>query len=131
MAKKKIETFIKEEIYSFMKEHINNVRPCNYSSTELVWDDYGFDSEEDFFRKIKKNIQDTLWCLTELMAWGMDKDYSKEFTVGRIGDEDDYDIVYQIKDRYFYVNYVNYDIEGVVEVKKISKTIVIDTFEKI
>lgn len=131
MAKKKIETFIKEEIYSFMKEHINNVRPCNYSSTELVWDDYGFDSEEDFFRKINKNIQDALWCFTELMAWGMDKDYSKEFKVGRIGDEDDYDIVYQIKDRYFYINYVNYAIEEVIEVKKISKTVVIDTFEKI
>lgn len=131
MAKKKIETFIKEEIYSFMKEHINNVRPCNYSSTELVWDDYGFDSEEDFFREINKNIQDALWCFTELMAWGMDKDYSKEFEVGRIGDDDDYDIVYQIKDRYFYINYVNYDIEGAIEVKKISKTMVIDTFEKV
>lgn len=131
MAKKKIETLIKEEIYSFMKEHINNVRPCNYSSTELDWEEYGFDSEEDFFRKINKNIQDALWCFTELMAWGMDKDYSKEFKVGRIGDEDDYDIVYQIKDRYFYVNYVNYAIEGAIEVKKISKTVVIDTFEKV
>lgn len=131
MAKKKIEIFIKEEIYSFMKEHINNVRPCNYSSTKLDWKEYGFDNEENFFYSIKKNIQDALWCLTELMAWGMDKDYSKEFKVGRIGDEEDYDIVYQIKDRYFYIDYVNYTVENAVEVKKISKTVVIDTFEKI
>lgn len=131
MAKKKIETFIKEEIYSFMKEHINNVRPCNYFSTELSWEEYGFDSEKDFFYKIKKNIQDALWCLTELMTWGMDKDYSKEFIVGYIGDQNDYDLIYQIKDRYFYINYVDYAVEGVIEVKKISKTVVIDTFEKI
>ena len=131
MAKKKIEIFIKEEIYSFMKKHINNVRPCNYSSTELDWKEYGFDNEENFFYNIKKNIQDALWCLTELMAWGMDKNYSKEFEVGSIEEEDDYNIVYQIKDRCFYVNYVNYAIEGVIEVKKISKTVVIDTFKKI
>ena len=131
MAKKKIETFIKEEIYSFMKEHINNVKPCDYSSTELDWQEYGFDSEEDFFYQIKKNIQDALWCLTELMVWGMDKDYSKEFKVGHIEDKNECTIIYQIKDRCFYVDYVNYAIEGAVEVKKISKTVVIDTFEKI
>lgn len=131
MAKKKIETFIKEEIYSFMQEHINDVRSCSKFSKELDWKEYGFDNEKDFFYNIKKNIQDAIWCLTELMAWGMDKNYSKEFEIGHIGDEDDYNIVYQIKDRYFYINYVDYVIEGAIEVKKISKTVVIDTFEKI
>jgi hypothetical protein len=131
MAKKKIETFIKEEIYSFMQEHINDVRPCSKFSKELDWQEYGFDNEKDFFYNIKKNTQDAIWCLTELMAWGMDKNYSKEFEIGHIGDEYDYNIVYQIKDRCFYINYVDYGIDGAIEVKKISKTVVIDTFEKI
>jgi hypothetical protein len=119
----KIEDLICRFIYNYMKERVHLIKPFSTFDKNIKWIDYGFLSEDDFFIEISTDVKSALWCLTELMDWGMDCNHRDKFLQK---EEDDFS-VYKIEDRYFKI----IDYLEPVEVKKIEKTIVIEVFEEL
>jgi hypothetical protein len=101
---KKLEKEICNVMYSFVKEHINEVKDS--------YEDLGFKDEKDMLSKIKRNITDSIWALTELCYWGLGQNYYKSFIHEEFATDDDAH-VYVIEDsnkikRYFIVDYENW-----------------------
>lgn len=79
-----------DKMYDFMLEHESEIN----TSFKLL----GFKSRDEFFEKIRTSYEDAGWCLTELCAWGLAKNYLKsEFTYKVCDDV----TIYKIDDRYF------------------------------
>ena len=57
--------------------------------------------KEDFIKEVKEDYYIACWVLTEIMSWGADKDYIKEYKV-----ENEEDIfVIKINNKYFKINH--------------------------
>ena len=121
-----IEKTICRVIHDYMKENISNIKPFSIFDKEIKWIHYGYLSEEDFFECISTEIHDALWCLTELMNWGMNCNHMKNFLYKESNDYVDFN-VFKVEDRYFKIVDDYYPLE----LKLIQKTIIIDTFEEL
>ena len=79
-----------DKMYDFMLEHESEIN--------TPFKSLGFKSREEFFEKIKASYEDAGWCLMELCAWGLAKNYRQsEFTYTIC----DGVTIYKIGDRYF------------------------------
>lgn len=63
---------------------------CDYSADfmEQNWDKIMYErwdikktEKKKFIKEVLKNPQDAIWVITEIMDWGMDKNYYKELLV--------------------------------------------------
>lgn len=88
-----------EVMYNFVKEHIEEVVK-NLTLRGHTWDYLGATDSEDLLDQIKSTPDVAAWALTELCAWGMDKDYCSELFTEEDG-------VYKINDYLFKVD--NYE----------------------
>lgn len=57
--------------------------------------------KEDFIKEIKEDYYTACWVLTEVMSWGADKDYIKEYEV----ENEEEIFVVKINDKYFKINH--------------------------
>ena len=125
----KLNDVICSTVYNFMIEHIDEVKPFSIFTVDKkdMWKDYGYPDETTFLNSVKNNIKDAIWCLTELMTWGMKRrDYTSNFIV-KEGDENSWD-VYKMSDRYF--TFKDNSLTP-IEVKPTKKIIEIEVFEEI
>lgn len=81
---------LKSFIYKFVKDHYDELKEMPI--------DYGFNDKSDMLGSIKQNESDAAWAFFELMDWGMNTNYKKEYLVGYT---EDYNPVYKIDDIYF------------------------------
>lgn len=109
-----IEQDICNTIHDFVKEHINEVKNS--------YDDLGFKDSEDMLSQIKSDIQIAIWALTELLDWGMSKNYMDSFIV------DAY--VYKVGEHYFKMESWSPEYK-IVPVKKVTKIIEITEWEEL
>lgn len=63
-------------IYNFVKEHL--------SEFKFNYEDFAFENPEDLLNQIKEYEFMACYTLEELMTWGFDKNYNKEFIAGHI-----------------------------------------------
>lgn len=95
---------------------------CNkmYDFTNSNWDkiDRGKvelnDSRNKFLKKVKNNLEEALWVLFEVAAWGMDKIYLEELFIDQ--DNGDFNII-KINDVYIKI-ISNEDYSYTVEIIK-------------
>ena len=67
-------------------------------------------TKEAFIKEIKKEYYIACWILTEVMSWGADKDYIKEYEV-----ENEEDIfVIKLNDKYFKINFETYCLDEII-----------------
>ena len=64
-------------------------------------------SKESFIKEIKEDYYIACWVLTEVMSWGADKNYIKEY---QVESEDDIFVV-KIQDKYFRINFETYCLD--------------------
>lgn len=58
-------------------------------------------SKESFIKEIEEDYYTGCWVLTEVMSWGADKDYIKEYQV----ENEDELFVIKLNNKYFKLNY--------------------------
>lgn len=92
-------------IHDFVKEHLGEIKNS--------YDDLGFKDSEDMLNKIKNNIEEAIWALTELLDWGMSENYTDDFIV----DES----VYKVGEHHFKI--VNWCPYKIIPVKKVTKLV--------
>lgn len=64
-------------------------------------------TKEDFIKEMKEDYYTACWVLTEVMAWGADKDYIEEYRV----DNEEGIFVVKINDKYFKINFETYCLD--------------------
>lgn len=64
-------------------------------------------SKKSFIKEIKEDYYIACWVLTEVMSWGADKNYIKEY---QVESEDDIFVV-KIQDKYFRINFETYCLD--------------------
>lgn len=116
-------------MYRFVSDKINELKPRAWGQED--W--FGFKDKADMMNSIKTNWQDAAWALTELCAWGFNKNYRAWlFVADTLDDEYDTPIsIYCIVDddgnkRYFRIAYsssrgVIYD--SIIEVERTVKLV--------
>ena len=87
-----------KRMYEFVKEHVDEVtEKKDIFGHDVTYDDLGFKSKRDMLSQIKNDADIAYWALTELLVWGLAKDYCREmfvyeetdtFTVFRFFDSD-------------------------------------------
>lgn len=108
---------IKEElcdsIHRFVKKNIDKIK----DSYEYL----GFNSKNDMLKQIKSDPEVAFWALTELLMWGMDKDYCRDLFVHEENDEFAiFKLGFKSKQRYFKYDY---DVREIIEVKPVKKIV--------
>lgn len=117
----------REEFVKFVYEFVNERK-------DKISDkcDFGC-SVEELLDEIKNDLNDSPeWTFTELLTWGMDKDYLEQFEVGEMDNcpGDQSIAIYSVDgESYFFMDYSK-SIEGVfTPCKKVEK--IIEVFERI
>lgn len=64
-------------------------------------------TKEDFIKEMKEDYYTACWVLTEVMSWGVDKDYIEEYRV----DNEEGIFVVKINDKYFKINFETYCLD--------------------
>lgn len=64
-------------------------------------------TKEDFIKEIKKEYYTACWVLTEVMSWGADKNYIKQYKV----ENEDEIFVVKIDEKYFKINFETYCLD--------------------
>lgn len=116
---------IKEELcyamHKFVKEHIDEM---NLPASDFCDE---WKNEKQMLRDIRKNYQDAIWALSELLTWGFHKDYCSElFLVCTYEDEEGYDrdickiVDRKGRERFFKCFYPEC---VVVEIKQVTKMV--------
>lgn len=131
---KDIKKVLCERMYEFVKEHINEVKEKNKGKDifgrDITFTDLGFKNERQMLSQIKNNEDDAYWALTELLVWGMSKDYCRELFVQ---EETDTFTVFKLKDgdneRYLICKYELHNPIEIKEVRKVTKLVEINTWE--
>lgn len=129
---KDIKKVLCERMYEFVKEHINEVtEKKDIFGRNITFTDIGFKDSKDMLSKIKNNEEDAYWALTELLIWGLNKDYCREQFVE---EETDTFTVFKLKDneseRYLICNYDLHKPIEIKEVKKVTKLVEVNTWEE-
>jgi hypothetical protein len=105
LMKKKIEPeltckqFICKWVSEFLTENIDKIdeRHCDLSGSGT--------SKQKLLKDVKKDIEWAMWVLTEVMNWGMDKDYTKELCPAVYEPEDFEYRVIKLGDKYIKIIY--------------------------
>lgn len=128
---KDIKKVLCERMYEFVNEHINEVtekkdifgRPQTFGSL-------GFKDANDMLKQIKKDDEIAYWALTELLIWGLNKDYCRELF---IKEETDTFTVFKLQDgdneRYLICKYGLHKPIEIKEVRNVTKLVEINTWE--
>ena len=121
-----------ERMYEFVKEHINEVtEKKDIFGHDVTYDDLGFKSKNDMLSQIKNDADIAYWALTELLVWGLSKDYCREQFVE---EETDTFTVFKLKDneceRYLICNYELHKPIEIKEVKKVAKLVEVNEWEE-
>ena len=121
-----------KNMYEFVKEHINEVtEKKDIFGHDVTYDDLGFKSKSDMLSQIKNDADIAYWALTELLVWGLAKDYCREifvyeetdtFTVFRLFDSD-------VNQRYLICNYELHKPIEIKEVRKVTKFVEVNAWE--
>jgi hypothetical protein len=82
MAKTKCERFVCVSIHDFITE--------NWDKINLKHMNMENDPKDKFLKEILTNFETAMWCLTEVMGWGMDKHYFKTMVVYEYEDDNSY-----------------------------------------
>lgn len=134
---KNIERLLCNNMHDFVKDHIDKITD--------TWKYLGFADGEDMLSQIKSNVEIAVWALTELLWWGMDKNYTAlVFEECVVSNNNKYNLtndaledevtVYKLQDgentKYFKlrIDGTNYKI---TEIKKTKKVIEVDVWEPI
>ena len=129
---KDINKVLCESMYNFVKAHINEVtEKKDIFGHDVTYDDLGFKSKSDMLSKIKNDDDIAYWALTELLVWGLAKDYCRERF---IADETDTFTVFKLNDdgrsRYLICKYDLHKPIEIKEVRKVTKLVEINTWEE-
>lgn len=132
---KDIKKLLCETMYKFVKEHINEVKEKNKGKDifgrDITFTDLGFKDERQMLSQIKNNEEDAYWALTELLVWGMSKDYCRELFVA---EETDTFTVFKLNDdgrsRYLICKYELHKPIEIKEVRKVIKLVEVNTWEE-
>lgn len=111
-----IEQHLCNVMWRFVKAHTAEIK----DSYECL----GFKNKTDMLNAIKVDWQTAWWALTELCAWGMERNYLDKFLVYEAGNYN----VYKIGDRFIKKSYSE---DGIVDVKQVVKTIKVIDWEKV
>jgi hypothetical protein len=93
------EKFVCNWVSEFLTEHIDNVdeKKSHLSSSDT--------NKEKLLKDVKKDFEWAIWVINELMNWGMDKDYTKEYCPC-VYEPDDYAYrVIKLGDKYIKIIY--------------------------
>ena len=120
-----------KNMYHFVKEHINEVtEKKDIFGRSETFENLGFKNANDMLRQIKNDADVAYWALTELLVWGLAKDYCREMFVE---EETDTFTVFKLKDneceRYLICNYELHKPIEIKEVKKVTKLVEVNTWE--
>ena len=129
---KDIKKLLCETMYKFVKEHIDEVtEKKDIFGHNVTYDDLGFKSKNDMLSQIKNDADIAYWALTELLVWGMSKDYCRELFVK---EETDTFTVFKLQDgdneRYLICKYELHKPIEIKEVKKVAKLVEVNTWEE-
>ena len=118
-------------MYSFVKNHINEVtEKKDIFGHNVTYDDLGFKSKSDMLSQIKNDADIAYWALTELLVWGLAKDYCRDLFVA---EENDTFTVFKLIDgameRYLICNYELHKPIEIKEVRKVIKLVEVNTWE--
>ena len=121
-----------KSMYNFVRIHIDEVtEKKDIFGNNVTYDDLGFKSKSDMLSQIKNDTDIAYWALTELLVWGLAKDYCRwlfvaeetdTFTVFRLFDSDE-------NERYLICNYDLHKPIEIKEVKKVTKLVEVTTWE--
>ena len=131
---KDIKKVLCERMYEFVKEHINEVKEKNKGKDifgrDITFTDLGFKNERQMLSQIKNNEDDAYWALTELLVWGISKDYCRGLFVK---EETDTFTVFKLDDdgheRYLICKYELHKPIQIKEVKKVTKLVEVNAWE--
>jgi len=128
---KDINKVLCESMYNFVKEHVDEVtEKKDIFGHDVTYDDLGFKSKSDMLSQIKNDADIAYWALTELLVWGLAKDYCREQFVY---EETDTFTVFKLKDneceRYLICNYELHKPIEIKEVRKVTKLVEVNTWE--
>lgn len=140
MKKRKLNEFEQlfcTNIHDFVKSNIDKITD--------TWEYLGFKDGEDMLTQLLTDIDVAAWALTELLWWGMDKNYTAlEFEECKASNNNMYNLVsdtledevtiYKLKDgdktRYFKLKLnTRTNVFTVIEVKKEKKVIEVAVWE--
>ena len=110
-------------MHKFVKEHIDEVeKKKNFWREPTSYVELGFKNRTDMLKQIKTDVEQACWALTELCAWGMNKNYCKELFVADT--DDDINTIFTIDGRYF-----RFSDDDVIEVIPKTKFVEIKVWE--
>ena len=131
---KDIKKVLCERMYEFVKEHINEVNEVTEKKDifgrSQTFESLGFKDAKDMLKQIKNDEETAYWALTELLVWGLSKDYCREMF---IAEETDTFTVFKLIDgemeRYLICNYELHKPIEIKEVRKVIKLVEVNTWE--
>lgn len=126
---KDIKKLLCENMYEFVKEHINEVEEKrDLFGHPQTFQSLGFKNDKDLLKQIKNDLTVAYWALTELLWWALSCNYTREFFTKEATDEL---IVYKLDDkgceRYFICT--SEEPTEIKEVRKVTKLVEINTWE--
>ena len=129
---KDINTVLRESMYNFVKVHVGEVtKKKDIFGHDVTYDDLGFKSKNDMLYQIKNDADIAYWALTELLVWGLSKDYCREMFVA---EETDTFTVFKLpagrKERYLICKYELHKPIEIKEVRKVTKLVKVNTWEE-
>lgn len=129
---KDIKKVLCERMYEFVKEHINEVtEKKDIFGRSQTFESLGFKDANDMLKQIKNDADIAYWVLTELLDWGLAKDYCREMFVA---EETDTFTVFKLIDgemeRYLICNYELHKHIEIKEVRKVTKLVEVNTWEE-
>ena len=129
---KDIKKVLCERMYEFVKEHINEVtEKKDIFGRSQTFESLGFKDANDMLKQIKNDADIAYWALTELLVWGLSKDYCREMFVE---EETDTFTVFKLLDgemeRYLICNYELHKPIEIKEVRKVTKFVEVNTWEE-
>ena len=128
---KDINKVLCESMYNFVKVHINEVtEKKDIFGRSETFENLGFKNANDMLNQIKNDADIAYWALTELLVWGLAKDYCRELFVT---EETDTFTVFKLLDgerkRYLICNYELHKPIEIKEVRKVIKLVEVNTWE--
>ena len=129
---KDINKVLCESMYNFVKVHVDEVtEKKDIFGRDVTYDDLGFKNKSDMLSQIKNDADIAYWALTELLVWGLAKDYCREMF---IAEETDTFTVFNLIDgdtrRYLICNYELHKPIEIKEVRKVTKLVEVNTWEE-
>ena len=130
---KDINKVLCESMYEFVKKHVDEVtEKKDILGHPQTFESLGFKDAKDMLGQIKNDVDIAYWTLTELLVWGLSKDYCREMFVA---DETDTFTVFKLNDdgrsRYLICKYDLHKPIEIKEVKKVIKLVEVNTWENI